>query len=429
MPPRLPDRYRLNIRLGSDGDIEEWLAKDDSLDRPVLIRYLAPESSASRHDGFLAAVQAAAGLTEIHLQRVFAAAGTSASAYSVSEWDGGVTIEDRIRAGEALPVAEFLPNASGLCLALARFHDTGGIHGAIDTTAVHYSAAHPVKLGAFGRKRRWSDQADDTKALAEVLRAAITGTHDPSVMPSTVITGLHPDVDAALQEAIDGTLDASSLAYALASTIYVPPDEPEALKPWKSLALFAAIVVLIAGLAAIGLAADFDPDSPFLYPVAGDAPTRSVPSPPVVISEPDQSDALAATASVYDPLGDGTESDASVENATDNARSSAWSTEAYSRPIRDIKDGVGLVIDVDGTPGAVFVSGTAGTTFLIGWSVSIPDDPSQWEHIGRGTLQEAPVRMQLPVRGGGFWRLWLTDLPEQADGSYRSEISDVAFTS
>jgi len=428
MPPRLPDRYRLNIRLGSDGDIEEWLAKDDSLDRPVLIRYLAPESSTSRHDEFLSAVRAAAALTEIHLQRVFAAAGTSASAYSVSEWDGGVTIEDRLRAGEALPVAEFLPNASGLCLALAKFHSTGAVHGAIDTTAVHYSAAHPVKLGAFGREPRWTDRADDTKALAEVLRAAITGTHDPSVMPSTVITGLHPAVDTALEEGIDGTLDASSLAYALASTIYVPPEEPEPLRPWKSLALFVAIVVLIAGLAAIGLAADFDPDSPFLYPVAGEVSTPTVTSPPAAI-EPETSDALTAQASVYDPLGDGTESDASVGNATDDARSTSWSTEAYSRPIRDIKDGVGLVIDVDGTPGAVFVSGTAGTTFLVGWAATIPDDPSEWEHIGRGTLQEAPVGMQLPVRGDGIWRLWLTDLPEQSDGSYRSEISNIAFTS
>jgi len=428
VPPRLPDRYRLNIRLGSDGDIEEWLAKDDSLDRPVLIRYLAPESSPERHREFLSAVQSAAGLTEIHLQRVFAAAQTSASAYSVSEWDGGVTIEDRIRAGEALPVSEFLPNASGLCLALARFHDAGSVHGAIDTTAVHYSAAHPVKLGGFGREPRWSDQAEDTKALAEVLRAAITGTHDPSVMPSTVITGLHPDVDVALEQGINGSLSASSLASMLASSIYVPPEEEAPLKPWKSLALFATIVALIAGLAAIGLAADFDPDSPFLYPVGGEASSPAIPSPPA-IADRVESDTLPATATVYDPLGDGTESDATVGNATDNARSSVWSTEAYSRPISDIKDGVGLVIDVDGTPRAVFILGTPNTTFLIGWSATVPDDPSQWEHIGSGTLQQAPVRMQLPARSGGFWRLWLTDLPEQPDGSYRSEIADIAFTS
>ena len=170
MPPRLPERYRLNIRLGSDGDIEEWLAQDENLDRPVLIRYLAPEATTDRHGAFLAAVQSAAALTEIHLQRVFAAGETTASAYSVSEWDGGVTIADRLRVGEGLPAEEFLPNASGLCLALARFHDAGGVHGAIDVSAVHFSAAHPAKLGAFGRQRRWSSRDEDTMALAEVLQ-------------------------------------------------------------------------------------------------------------------------------------------------------------------------------------------------------------------------------------------------------------------
>jgi hypothetical protein len=31
MPPRIPDRYRMNVRLGADGDIEEWLATDENL--------------------------------------------------------------------------------------------------------------------------------------------------------------------------------------------------------------------------------------------------------------------------------------------------------------------------------------------------------------------------------------------------------------
>lgn len=427
MPPRLPDRYRLNIRLGSDGDIEEWLAKDERLDRPVLIRYLAPESSPERRESFLERVRAAAALTEIHLQRVFAAGDTSASAYSVSEWDGGVTVEDRIAAGEALPMDELLPNASGLFLALAKFHASGGLHGAIDASAVHYSAAHPVKLGAFGREPLWSEQSEDTKALAEVLRAAMTGTHDAGTMPSTVINGLSEAVDEALTAGIAGTLDAAGLANALASTKYLPPEEPEPVKPWRMLAVFAAIAVMISILAAIGLAADFDPDSPFLYPVAGE-PSSPPATAPIVVEEPEGTDKLPATAIVYDPLGDGTESDSTVTNAVDGDRSTAWSTEAYSRPIRDIKEGVGIVLDVAGTPGAIYISGTAGTTYLIGWSESVPDDPSAWEHIARGTLQEAEVRMHLPVRGGGLWRLWLTDLPEQEDGVYRAEIRDVYFT-
>ena len=35
MPPRLPDRYRLSVRLGADGDVEEWLATDEHLERAL----------------------------------------------------------------------------------------------------------------------------------------------------------------------------------------------------------------------------------------------------------------------------------------------------------------------------------------------------------------------------------------------------------
>jgi hypothetical protein len=426
VPPRLPDRYRLNIRLGSDGDIEEWLAQDESLDRPVLIRYLAPEASQERHRVFLDGVRAAAGLTEIHLQRVFAAAETTASAYSVSEWDGGVTIADRLHAGERLPLDEFLPNAAGLCLALAKFHDTGGIHGAIDTSAVHFSAAHPVKLGAFGRPPRWPDQAGDTAALAEVLRAAITGSGDPAIYPSHVIDGIPTAVDTALAEAIAGTTDAHALARSLSAIGYAPPVEAPTPRPWRTLAVFGMIALVICLIAAVGLAADFDPDSPFLYPVSAE-PTTPTPTTPVTI--PDQGDAaaLSATVAVYDPLGDGTESDDSAQDVLDGRPETAWVTETYSRPIREIKDGVGLVFDVDGTPSALFVTGAADTTYLIGWAQNLPDTTDAWERIARGTLMSGENRIQLPVRAGGLWLLWLTALPERADGTFQSRIAIARF--
>lgn len=427
MPPRLPDRYRLNIRLGSDGDIEEWFAQDESLDRPVLIRYLAPESSTPRHAAFLENVRSAAALNDIHLQKVFAAGETSASAYSVSEWDGGVTIADRLRADEAIPVVEFLPNASGLCLALSRFHELGGVHGAIDASSVHFSAAHPVKLGAFGRENRWSDPAEDTMALAEVLRTAITGTEDTSVFPSDVIDGVHPSVDAALRAGISGTLDAAALARSLQAAPHVVQAEESPIKPWRSLALFGVIVVLIAFVAAIGLAADFDPDSPVLYPVIA-RPATSTSTTPTQIADPvDGSEGLVAQVIVYDPLGDGTESDDTVGGTTDENRSTAWTTEAYSRPLSEVKEGVGLVFDLEGAPETVFIAGSPGTVFRLGWVASMPDDLFEWEHIARGTLQQAESRIQVPVRGGGLWLLWLTDLPERPDGSYQARISDVRF--
>jgi hypothetical protein len=428
MPPRLPERYRLNIRLGSDGDIEEWLAQDSSLDRPVLVRYLAPEASHGRHGTFLEGVRAAAALTELHLQKVFAAGKTSASAYSVSEWDGGVTIADRIRAGEGLPVGEFLPNASGLCLALSRFHDSGGVHGSLDTSAVHFSAAHPAKIGAFGRQPRWTDQASDTRALAEVLRAGLTGTDDPSVMPSSVLDGVSPRVDTALAGGISGEYDAAALAAYLSAVSFEPDEDAAPAKPWKSLAVFGLIAATISLIAAVGLAADFDPDSPFLFPVGGEV--SSPPSTtPVEIDRPQDSGSFTTEVFVYDPLGDGAETDDQVDNVKDGSVSTSWRTEAYSVPIADVKEGVGLVFDVAGTPVTMFVRGSGGTAYVIGWADSVPDDPSVWEHIAQGTLQTSEVRIQLPVRGGGVWRLWLVDLPQRSDGSYQAVINEVRFGS
>ncbi|MEN8039908.1 MAG: hypothetical protein ABFR95_00210 [Actinomycetota bacterium] len=427
MPPRLPDRYRLNIRLGSDGDLEEWFAQDDSLDRPVLIRYLTPESSSARHASFLENVRAAAALNDIHLQKVFAADETSASAYSVSEWDGGVSIDDRLRADEPIPVGEFLPNASGLCLALSRFHELGGVHGAIDTSAVHFSAAHPVKLGGFGREHRWSDAGEDTMALAEVLRSAITGTEDPNVFPSDVIDGVHPSIDDALRSGIQGTLDAASLARSLQAAPHITETEEGPIRPWRALAVFGLIVVLIAVVAAIGLAADFDPDSPVLYPIVAQ-PTSSTSTVPTETLPPvEETERLDVVPTVYDPLGDGTEDDESVVNAVDGNRGTSWSTEPYSKPVQDFKEGVGLIFDVAGTPENIFLNGSPGAAYTISWAAALPAFASEWEHIARGTLQRAESRLNVPVRGGGLWLLWLTDLPQRADGSYQAEITDIRF--
>jgi serine/threonine protein kinase len=429
MPPRLPERYRLNIRLGSDGDIEEWLAQDESLDRPVLVRYLAAEAPLDRRISFLEGVRSAAALTELHLQKVFAAGETAASAYSVSEWDGGVTFADRMRAGEGLPVEEFLPNAAGMCLALSRFHETGAVHGAIDTSAVHFSAAHPAKIAAFGRERRWTEAASDTKALAEVLRAGLTGSTDPGIMPSSVLEGVHPAVDAALRSGIDGGIDAAAMAAALSAVTYEPAGTSEPKRPWRGLVVFGLIAASISLIAAIGLAADFDPDSPFLYPVSAN-PESPTPTTPLDVGTPDDSGVLSVKdVVVYDPLGDGTESDDQVANVIDGDPASSWRTEAYSMPIREFKDGVGLVFDIDGTPTAMFISGLSETTYLIGWSESIPDTPDGWEHILRGTLQTSEVRAHLPLRGGGVWRLWFIDLPERADGAFQTIINEVRFAS
>ena len=70
MPPPIPERYRLEVRLGRDHDIEEWLGTDLNLDRPVLIRILGPEADSKRRAEFLAVVRAAADSVLAHLLKL-----------------------------------------------------------------------------------------------------------------------------------------------------------------------------------------------------------------------------------------------------------------------------------------------------------------------------------------------------------------------
>ena len=44
MPPLISDRFQLEVRLGRDRDIEEWLGTDTTLDRPVLVRLIGPDA-------------------------------------------------------------------------------------------------------------------------------------------------------------------------------------------------------------------------------------------------------------------------------------------------------------------------------------------------------------------------------------------------
>jgi len=429
MPPRLPDRYQLNIRLGRDGDIEEWLATDEQLDRPVLIRFLPPTADPSRVEAFLGPVRAAAATTHPHLQKVYAADADPSGAYAISEWDGAVSIADRLAAGDTLPVVEFLPNAAGLADGLAAFHAAGGVHGAIDESTVHFSAAHPAKLGGFGRAAAAGTAAEDTAALARVLRRAVTGDADPGILPSHVVEGLPRALDAALERAERGEIDAAELAAALRGIPYVPADEPrERLGTVRWAIVFGLVALGMIITAAAGLAIGNRTAPSPVVSLPAVATSTTLP-PPALAPLPSEvtGTVLPATPLVYDPLGDGTESDELVDNLVDGDPRTAWRTEAYSRPLADVKAGVGIVFRVTGSPRMLQVTGTAGTVYRLGWSTQPPDDPSAWDDVATGRLLPATTTIGLPARHGGTWLLWLVDLPSDPDGRYLAEIAETRF--
>lgn len=438
MSPPLPSRYRLEVRIGRDDDIEEWFATDVELNRPVLIRVVGPEASSERRASFLAAVQQASRVSHNHVAAVFAADRGSGSAYAVTEWTGGVTLADRLSAGSTPPVAEFLSNAAGLADGLAALHEEGFVHGAIDTGAVLHSGGHPAKLGGFGRAPRTSTPEEDMGALGSVLESALTGRPAGTLTPSEVIDALPEGVDSALRLSQEAAIGARQFADMVRSLPYSPPLGHASLWSWRWLlpaALFAlAAIVLIW----VGSLLEPSPTSPVLAPaIPGPTVTRPQPSSTTRPSPADDDVALdeiprlpivVENVSAFDPLGDGQEHSVTVSRLVDGNPSTVWRTERYFDPLPLLKDGIGLAFEVTGSPAYMeLVELSEGTAFRLMWADRLLDiDDARWETVAVESAQSSLIRIPLPGRADGVWLLWLTDLPPLDDG-YLASLAEVGF--
>jgi hypothetical protein len=433
MPPPLPVRYKLEIRLGRDNDIEEWLANDEHLDRPVLIRLLGPDASAKRLAEFLGTVHAAAAVRHPHLEPIFEAEEVAGGAYAVSEWSGGLTLQSRLAGGETLDPAEFTANAAGLAGALAAIHRAGLVHGAIDPGSILYTVSRPARLGGFGRPRRYlTTPAGDVSDLAAVLEQALTGYAPGGPPPSEVVDGLPRAVDEALARAREGELSAHELSVALEALPRPTPPDPDEPRRWRRAPLLAVVLIVVAaGLIALGRVLAGDTGVPVIPGPSATAPTVTTTAP---ISTTVTSAAGASApfqvlgATTFDPFGEGGENDDDIGAVIDGDVNSTWRTERYRDPVELLKPGVGLTVEVAGSPAAVELHGLAtGATFLLAWSADRPEDPTSWEQLASGRAEGVPVQLQVPVREGGHWLLWFTSLPQQSDGDYWTTVSEIRF--
>ncbi|MDX2344966.1 MAG: hypothetical protein QNL12_15265 [Acidimicrobiia bacterium] len=431
MAPQLPDRYETQVRLGRDGDIDEWLATDTALDRPILVRVLDADASPARLAEFIAATRAAATVEHVHLAGVYEVAKSpSGGAHAAIEWNGGVSIADRLAAGETLPVSEFLPNAAGLAEGLAALHAAGVTHGSIDSGAIVFSAAHPAKLSSYGRKRRSHQPSEDTAALARALRIAVTGSASPAIRPSHLVEGLPPSVDDAIRRAESGDYDAKALGTALRAIPSSLPPPRRAGWSWRWLIPAGMLLVSAIVIAIIGLVIDVDPDSPFLFPATPPVAriVTTTTSLPTETTLPEAAPGvLAAEAAVYDPFGDQSERERDLPLLTDGDFGTSWRTERYFDPLPLLKDGVGITFRVSGAPGMMELRASPNSSYSVLWAETVPTSFAEWEPIGSGTVFDAPVSLQLPGRDGGFWLLWFTDIPEQAPGEYFTQVFEVTF--
>lgn len=428
MPAAIPDRYRREIRLGRDDDIEEWLATDTSLDRPVLLRSLGPETSSERRKQFVASVSGAAKASHPHLAKVFAVDEVKGGAYSVSEWTGGASVADRIDASQPIELPDFLPNASGLAGALAALHDRGIAHGAIDPQAISYSAAHAAKLGAFGRVPR-ADASGDVRALAAALETSLTGFPPGGPPPSERVDGVPRSIDRILRLGQSGELTASGLEEALRAAPTPRAPQPESRSASRKLLIAAlGLVVVAVGLVALGLV--FSPGGETILPTI-QPPTTEAPGVTTTTVRTTTSAAagvLVDNVATFDPYGEGGEHDDDIPNLTDGDETSAWRTEQYQDPLQLLKPGVGVTFTVRGAPSGIQLVGLSENTgFELYFSETFFADVSGWSRIMGGKSGPGTTEVDLPRRPDGFWMLWLIDLPAQAEGTYYSTLAEVRF--
>ena len=443
MPPLLPDRYRLEVRLGRDEDIEEWFATDLELDRPVLIRVIGPEATRARARAFLAAVQRASRASHTHVAAVFAADTVSGSTYAVTEWAGGTTLADQTSAGGGPPVAELLANAGGLAEGLAVLHAAGVTHGAIDAGAVLYSRGQPAKLGGFGRVPRGTFPEDDVRTLAGTLETALTGKPPGTMAPSELIHSLSPSVDDILRSAVVGEIDARQLADRLRAVPYSPPVAGAFGWSWRRLLPLGLLALIAAVLVWAGSAVDTSPTPPLqvaslpLPTVASGPDAESLPTLASFSEEDPPEQAVLEDEPVvlqrvfdFDPLGDGEEHPGRLGFLTDGDLTTGWHTEGYFDPLPLLKEGVGLAFEVSGAPALLELTGLSeGTAFRLMWAESLLDvDDAGWEVIAEQQAGPATVRLPLPELRNGVWLLWLTDLPPDETG-YRTRLAEVSFRS
>lgn len=426
MPAAIPDRYSLEVRLGRDGDLEEWLATDTSLDRPVLIRSLGPESTSDRRSEFVQSVSEAAKSGHAHLARVFTVARVDGGAYAVSEWTGGATVADRIAANQPIDLPDFLPNAAGLAGALAALHSSGATHGRIDTSAISYSGAHPAKLGAFGRPRA-TDQSGDVRALAAALESALTGSPPGGPPPSERVDGVPRSLDAILRSAQSGAMSAADLEKSLLAA--PTPREPRSnTGPTSRRLILAALGLILLAVALVVVGFFLSGGAAPVVPT----PTTEAASPTTVTT---QVTTTLVTGSVsvtdpasFDPFGEGGENDDLVGNLIDNDVATEWSTERYLDPLPLLKPGVGVSVQVLGDPRTLHIVGlTSGTSFDLYWATEPGGALEDWERIGGGHAAPGATEVDLAQRENGFWLIWLTTLGVNEDGTRQSSIAELRF--
>ena len=481
----LAQRYALESSIASGGMATVWRARDDVLARPVAVKILHPQLA--EDDAFVERFRrealSAARLSHPHIVSIYDTGSEASDVngidchFIVMEFCGGGTLGEVLRAEGALPPGEAAEVVAVVCDALAYAHRHGIVHRDIKPQNVLLNDQRTLKVADFGIAKAAFSKTDITATgailgtvtylspeqvlgrepgprsdiysvgilLHELLTGAPPFQADTQIGTAMAHARTDPPPVRTLRPAIPRSLEqivlralakdpadrfdsAADMASALrnasdSSTTGVldAPVVPRTARRAKrsrgrELRWLVPLLLLIAAAVA---AAFFVPS---MLETEEDVPaTESPPDPPAVIQ--------VRSASAFDTLPDETEHPEEAPNAIDGDPTTTWSTETYETPMHELKEGVGLVMDLGRVADVAMIrlqSPTPGYSLEVRAADEPAATPADYEEVT--DLQQAPKAAEIPIDPaleGRYWMLLLTRLPD--DGAGAAEIGEVDF--
>ncbi|HEX6229650.1 MAG TPA: protein kinase [Solirubrobacterales bacterium] len=165
----LSGRYRLEAKLGSGGMSTVYLARDETLDRPVAVKVMHREMSeqAEQLERFRQEARAVAKLSHPNVVSVIDAGEDGGHPYIVFEYVRGETLKQRIARVGALDTQEAIAYAIEIARGLSVAHARHMVHRDIKPQNVLIDEEGRAKLTDFGISRQL--ERDGMTATGRVL--------------------------------------------------------------------------------------------------------------------------------------------------------------------------------------------------------------------------------------------------------------------
>jgi serine/threonine-protein kinase len=186
----LSGRYRLEAKLGSGGMSTVYLARDETLDRPVAVKVMHREMSEQEDQlqRFRQEARAVAKLTHPNVVAVIDAGEDGGHPYIVFEYVKGETLKQRIARVGALDTQEAIAYAIEVARGLSVAHARNMVHRDIKPQNVLIDEEGRAKLTDFGISRQL--EQDGVTATGRVL-----GTTDYVAPEQAMGKGVDPRSD------------------------------------------------------------------------------------------------------------------------------------------------------------------------------------------------------------------------------------------